>query len=394
MKVGKLKELLSYQVTSNGIKSKGERFQFISIHKYSIFQIRNLFWAIFVVAFSALVIANDEEIETVTYIIESESPHTDITEELDLVDRDDSVQSNEDEKSARHYEHYAPFADNPFRGKHEPEPHYTRYKYPYDPHHNPHQYLPDEHYPNVAIKYHPIHKRKRRSPDHFSHVPHKPVKHSSYPHHDFAPQYNDPSAYGGKPHYPAHDFPLEHNNPSSYGGKHAYPDHHLDLKYNNPSIYKKDPHHKPQHHHYKRHLPHQEGPKHFEQLTPSNFIAGSSIFGRQYGHISHSGSTHSLFPHSFNKKLRNVQKRNVLDDKHLNVHSTYISYADNPFAGKHEPEPEYNAYNYGLPGEVLHARVSRKVMSNYSNLQLTPKYDSPTIYEHLSRSQPNGKNIK
>ena len=64
---------------------------------------RNLLSAIFVVTFSTLVTANDEEIETVTYIIESEIPHSDITEELDLVDRDDSVASNGDKKAARHY---------------------------------------------------------------------------------------------------------------------------------------------------------------------------------------------------------------------------------------------------------------------------------------------------
>jgi hypothetical protein len=357
-----------------------------------MFQICYLFSAIFVVTFSTLVAANDEEIETVTYIIEADIPHTEVTEEVDLVDRDDSALPINDKKSARHYEHYAPFADNPFRGKHEPEPHYTRYKYPYNPHHNPYQYTPDEHYPNVAIKYHPIHRRKRRSPDHFSHNPYSPQKHapkhSSYPHHDFAPQYNNPSAYGDKPHYPAHDFPLEHNNPSSYGGKHSYPDHHLDLKYNHPSVYKKDPHHKP-HHHYKRHLPEQESQPYFEGFAHG----GSSHSNSQYGHISHSGSTHTLFPHFFNKKLRTVHKRNVLDDKHRNTHTTYTAYSDNPFAGKHEPEPEYNAYNYGLPGEVLHARVSRKVMTNYSNLQLTPKYDSPTVYEHLSRSRPNKKQV-
>ena len=342
-----------------------------------------MFTAFFFVTFSSSVVADGEGIETVTYIIEEEFPHSHVTEEVEIVERDATTGvSQDDRKSARHYEHYASFADNPFRGKHEPEPHYTRYKYPYDPHHNPHQYLPDEHYPNIAIKHHPIHYRKRRSPDLFRdshHLAYKPPspKHSSYNHHDFSPQYNDPSAYGEKPHYPSHDFHLEHNNPSGYGGKLEYPDHHLDLQYNHPSIYKQDPHHKP-HHHYKRHSPYESRQQ----------------FNSQYGRISHSGSTHSLFPRSFNNKIRRHNKRNVLDDKHYDIHTKYSAFSDNPFAEKHQPEPEYNAYTYGLPGEVLHARVSRKVIPNYTNLELTPKYAEPSIYEHLSRSQPNNKQPK
>ena len=344
-----------------------------------------LLTAYFVVTFSTSAVADDEESETVTYIIEEEFPHSEeVTEEVEILERDSSSVAEGDKKSARHYEHYASFIDNPFAGKHEPEPHYTRYKYPYDPHHNPYQYLPDEHYPNVAIKHHPIHRRKRRSPDLFRHdrqLAYKPQrhspKHSSYPDHDFVPQYNDPSAYGEKPHYPAHDFPLEHNNPSGYGNRPEYPDHHLDLQYNHPSIYKQDPHHKP-HHHYKRHLPHQNR-QHIDN---------------QYGRISHSGSTHFLFPNSFNKRIRRHNKRNVLDDKHYNIPTKYFAFSNNPFADKHQPEPEYNAYNYGLPGEVLHARSSGKVITNYSNLELTPKYDEQSFYEHLSRSPPNNKHTQ
>ena len=46
---------------------------------------------------------------------------------------------------------------------------------------------------------------------------------------------------------------------------------------------------------------------------------------------------------------------------------------------------EYNAYNYGLPDEMLHSRVGRKVMTNYNKFELTPEYHQPSMYEHLSR---------
>ena len=48
-------------------------------------------------------------------------------------------------------------------------------------------------------------------------------------------------------------------------------------------------------------------------------------------------------------------------------------------------DTEYNAYNYGLPDEMLHSRVGRKVMTNYNKFELTPEYHQPSMYEHLSR---------
>ena len=81
----------------------------------------------------------------------------------------------------------------------------------------------------------------------------------------------------------------------------------------------------------------------------------------------------------------------MLDDKHYTTHSKYFSFSNNPFLKEHEPTPEYNPNNYGLPGEVLHARDGRKVMTNYSNLQLTPEYHQPKMYEHLSRFPPTNE---
>ena len=46
---------------------------------------------------------------------------------------------------------------------------------------------------------------------------------------------------------------------------------------------------------------------------------------------------------------------------------------------------EHNAYNYGLPDEMLHSRVGRKVMTNYNKFEPTPEYHQPNMYEHLSR---------
>ena len=231
------------------------------------------------------------------YMVEDEIPSTDILDQI-AIEGSSVVVSSTDKRSARHYENYAPYVDNPFSGKHQPEPHYTRYHYPYDPHHNPHQYTPDEHYPINTVNYHSSHKRKRRSPDlgFFGQEHHqplystpriKPAHHSAPPtHHEFAPQFNNPGAYGERPHYPDHDFPLQHNNPSGYGKKHGYPDVHLDLKYNNPAFYAKDPHHKP---HKKRHAPYE-----------GQFL---NTHNAQYGRISYGGSTHFLFPRSFNRKM-------------------------------------------------------------------------------------------
>ena len=97
------------------------------------------------------------------YIVENKIPSTDMIDQI-AIEGSSVVVSSTDKRSARHYENYAPYVDNPFSGKHQPEPHYTRYHYPYDPHHNPHQYTPDEHYP-IHTLYHSSHKRKRRSPD-------------------------------------------------------------------------------------------------------------------------------------------------------------------------------------------------------------------------------------
>ena len=68
----------------------------------------------------------------------------------------------------------------------------------------------------------------------------------------------------------------------------------------------------------------------------------------------------------------------------LYTHTKYSTFSNNPFA-KHHGYTEYIAYNYGLPDEMLHLRVGRKVMTNYNKFELTPEYHQPSMYEHLSR---------
>ena len=337
-------------------RNNGLNHQFLSQNSY--FQILVLFCVLCSAAKFKSVLARNNEGEYVYYIVEEETPQTNLFGGIETDQVAGSISHN-GEKSARHYssETYASYIDNPFAGKHEPEPYYTRYKYPYDPH----DYYPDEVYPVHQIHHH---KKRKRSANPFEphfepYTPPKPKhSHSSYPDHHFTPKYNDPSAYGERPHYPSHDFPLEHNNPNAYGSRPEYPDHHLELKYNNPNIYKQQPHHRR-----KRH----SSPYESQQQASSR--------------VNHGSSTHFLLPiHHVGK-----HKRNVLDDKHYETSNKYTAFADNPFAKKHEPEPEYNAYNYGLPGEALHARLSRKVMTNYNKFELTPEYHQPSMYEHLSR---------
>ena len=81
--------------------------------------------------------------------------------------------------------------------------------------------------------------------------------------------------------------------------------------------------------------------------------------------------------------MKHIQKRNVLDDKHYIIPTKYSTFSNNPFANT--ADTEYNAYNYGLPDEMLHSRVGRKVMTNYNKFELTPEYHQPSMYEHLSR---------
>ena len=81
--------------------------------------------------------------------------------------------------------------------------------------------------------------------------------------------------------------------------------------------------------------------------------------------------------------MKHIQNRNVLDDKHYiqtknTLHSPIIRL-------QNTSDTECNAYNYGLPDEMLYLRVGRKVMTNYNKFELTPEYHQPSMYEHLSR---------
>ena len=123
-----------------------------------MFQILFLFGTLAVIPPSTSVVAERITLRLNNYVVEDDIPEYDLVEDVELERMSYSYPGYE-KKSARHYENYAHFVDNPFAHKHQPHPHYTRYHYPYDPYHNPHQYAPEEHYPVHAVKHHSIHLR-------------------------------------------------------------------------------------------------------------------------------------------------------------------------------------------------------------------------------------------
>ena len=229
-----------------------------------------------------------------------------------------------EEKTPRHYnaEEYAPYIDNPFAGKHQPQPHYTRYEYPYDPH----GYYPDEHYPVHHVK------KRKRSADPFDIPQVLTPAVQTYPDTNFDLKFNNPAAYmqphhdpepyktrnnHGHSSYPDHNFPLQYNSPNAYGDGSHFPDHHFEPQYNHPDIYKQDPHTK---------------------IKRYSAFENRKVTNGHYGRISQGGSKHFLSP--LHNDYR--QKRDVLDDKQY-TNKTYSPFADNPYAKEHQPDPEYNA---------------------------------------------------